>query len=310
MFVLVLNASNIVQDGFNNTLIYNFPNSIVLKDKYIAVSQIVMYYAWFNIQQSYSNNIFTYTWTVGAGPPAVFTVTIPDGIYDIKDINAYLQFRMINNGHYLINAAGNNVYYAELLVNANRYAIQLNTFQVPTALPAGFTQPANFAGYPAQTFNPIVSFPDNFDNIVGYQPIGGIVFSSNNNVNNAYVPPSPSTANNYYVAKDGAGTLSYLSNIYPNVQPNSSIYLALQNINNPYAQPSSILYAITPSVAIGEQIIETPPNFMWNKLIDGTYNQLRVQFLGIDKSPITIKDPNMTIMLTIRDKDEAMIGLK
>ena len=39
-------------------------------------------------------------------------------------------------------------------------------------------------------------------------------------------------------------------------------------------------------------------------MIDGTYNQLRVQFLGIDKQPITIKDPNMTIVLTIRDKND------
>lgn len=309
MFVIVMNASNIVPDGKNNTLVYDFPNSVVLKDKYIAVSQIVMYYAWFNITSTYTNNTLSYTWTVG-GVTTTYDVVIPDGIYDIKDINAYLQWTMINNGTYLINPSGDNVYYLELLVNATRYAIQLNTFQVPTALPVGWSQPANFAGYPAQTFNPIVTFPQYFYKIVGYNPVNNVYFSSNGNVNNAYVPPTNPTANDYFVAKDGVGTLSYLSNTFPDVQPNSSIYLAISNINNPYAQPSSILYAITPNVAIGEQIIETPPNFMWNKMIDGTYNQLRVQFLGIDKNPIPIKDPNMTIMLTIRDKDESLIGLK
>lgn len=308
MFVLILNSSNVVPNGDNNSLIYNFPNSVVLKDKYIAVSQIIMYYSWFNITSLYQNNYFTYTWTV-AGITTTYNVNIPNGIYDIKDINAYLQWVMINNGHYLINASGDNVYYAELLVNANRYAIQLNTFLVPTALPVGFSAPGNFAGYPTTTQNPVVSFPTNFNQIVGYNPIGGVIFTSNGNVGNAYVPPTP-TANTYYAAKDGAGTLSYLSNTFPNVQPNSSIYLAISNINNPYSQPSSILYAITPTVAIGEQVIETPPNFMWNKMIDGTYNQLRVQFLGIDKNPIPIGDPNMTIMLTIRDKDESLIGIK
>ena len=303
MFVLVLNASNVdtSSNTDNNTLVYNFPNSVVLKDKYIAVSQIVMYYAWFNITSKYSNNTFTYSWTV-AGLTVVYPVVIPDGLYEITDINAYLQWTMIKNGHYLINASGENVYYVELLVNPNRYAIQLNTYLVPQALPVGYVQPANFAGYPTVRQNPVVVFPITFNNIVGYYAN----FTSNANLNNAYVPPAPDITNNY-VAEDALGTLSYLSNTNPDVQPNSSIYLSMSNINNPYSQPSSILYAITPNVAIGEQIIETPPNFMWNKMIDGTYNQLRVQLLGIDKRPIIMKDPNMTIILTIRDKDENLI---
>jgi hypothetical protein len=304
MFVIVLNSSNLVDNGNNNTFVYNFPNSVLLKDKFIAVSQITMYYAWFNITSNYQNNSFTYTWTVG-GVTTTYTINIPDGLYNITDINSFCQWTMINNGHYLIDGAGSNVYYFELLVNPNRYAIQLNTFQVPTSLPTGYTQPANFAGYPTQTFNPIVTFPANFNKIVGYTA----GFASNGNVNNAYVPPSPSVSNNY-VAKDGAGTLSYLSNTFPDVQPNSSIFLAISNINNPYSQPSSIIYSVSPTVAIGEQIVERPPNFMWNKMIDGTYNQLTVQFLGLDKSPIPLKDPNLTIILTIRDKEESFLGTK
>jgi hypothetical protein len=308
MFVLILNSSNVVNDGRNSTLVYNFPNSVVFKDKYIAVSQIVMYYSWFNITTQYQNNYLTYTWTVG-GVTTTYTVNIPDGLYDIKDINAYLQWYMISQGHYLINSSGDNVYYFELLVNPTRYSIQLNTFMIPTALPLGWTQPGNFAGYPLVTENPVVAFPNNFWQIVGYAPIGGVTFISNANVANAYVP-GPASDATYWATKDALGTLSYLSNISPEVQPNSSVYLSISNINNPYSQPSSIIYAVTPTVAIGEQVIETPPNFMWNRLLDGTYNQLRVQFLGINKQPITIEDPNMTIMLTIRDKDESMIGLK
>ncbi len=303
MFVLVLNASNVVSDGKNSTFVYNFPNSVLLKDKYIAVSQIVMYYSWFNIQSIYSNNVFTYSWTK-LGVSTTYTVNIPDGIYEIKDINAYLQWTMINNGTYLINSSGDNVYYAEFIVNTNRYAIQINTFQVPTALPIGWTEPSNFFGYPTQTFNPIITLPANFYKIVGYNPTSTGIFVSNGNVDDLYIPPTNPTSDDYYVAKDGVGTLSYLSNTYPDVQPNSSIFIGISNINNPYAQPSSILYAITPAVAIGEQIVETPPNFMWNKMIDGTYNQIRVQFLGIDKQPITLKDPNLTILLTIKDKEE------
>lgn len=304
MFVIVLNQNNIVPDGQNNKLVYRFPNSVLLKDKFIAVSNISMFYSWFNVTSAQVNNTLSYTWTVGAVSSTI-TVVIPDGLYEISDINTYLQWVMIQNGHYLINPSGDYVYYLELIVNPNRYAIQLNTFRVPTALPVGWSQPANFAGYPTQTFNPIVTFPPEFNNIVGY-PAN---FASNNNVNNAYIPPAPTAANNY-VAKDGVGTLSYLSNVSPQVQPNNNVLFSISNINNPYSQPSSIIYSLNPNVSVGEQIYEIPPNFMWNKLIDGTYNELRLTFLNTKLEPLIIKDPNMTILLAIRDKDEAFLGSK
>jgi hypothetical protein len=300
MFILVLNSSNIVQDGQNNKLVYNFPNSIQFKDKYIAVSSITMYYSWFNIDSKYQNNVITYSWT-SAGVTTNYTITIPNGLYNISDINYYIQWTLVNNGHYLVNSIGENRYYIELIVNPNRYAIQLNTFLVPTALPVGFTNPAGLV-FPTQSFNPVVTFPPNFSGIVGYPSN----FTSNGNVNNAYVAPTASSSNNY-VTKNALGTLSYLSNSAPNVQPNSSIFLSISNINNPYSQPSSIIYSVTPTVNIGEQVIERPPNFMWNRMIDGTYNELRLTILGIDKSPITLNDPNMTILLTIKDKDEISI---
>lgn len=302
MFTIVLTASN-VEGNDNNTFVYNFPNSVILKDKYIAVSSITMYYCWFNIRSSYNNNTFTYSWTVG-GVSTNYNVILPDGLYEIADINSYLQWTMIENGHYLIDTAGDNVYYAELVVNPTRNKVQLNTYQVPTSLPTGYTQPSGFAGYPTQTFNPIITFTAEFNKIVGYTA----GFASDPNINGAYVPPTGNNNNNWVAKEDQK--LSYLSNLIANVQPNSSIFMGISNINNPYSQPSSIIYSVVPNVAIGQQITERPPNFMWNKMIDGTYNQLRVQFLGLDKSPIPLTDPNLTIMLVIRDKDEFNLGMK
>lgn len=300
MFVLVLNASNVENNGNNNTLVYNFPNSISLNNKYVAVSQVVMYYAWFNVMSMYANNKFSYTWTVG-NTTTTYDVNIPDGLYNISDINNYLQYVMISNGHYLITPGGDNVYYAEMLVNPNRYAIQINTFLVPSSLPTGYVQPSNFAGFPTTPQNPVITINSKLNEIIGYS----YGFTTNNNLNNAYIPPIANVSNNY-VSKDNKGTLSYLSNTNPDVQPNSSIYISISNINNPYTQPSSIIYAITPKVGIGELITETPPNFMWNKMTDGTYSSLRITLLGINKQPIQMKDKNMTILLTIRDKDELL----
>lgn len=305
MFVLVFNQNNIIDDGQNNKLVYKFPNSVVLKDKFIAVSNISMFYSWFNITTVSMNNTLSYTWTAGA-VTTTYVILIPDGLYEIAEINNFCQYTMIQNNTYWIAPNGDYVYPFELTLNVNRYAVQINTFLVPTALPFGHTIPVGFPGWPAVTQNSVITIPGNFNIIVGYTA----GFATNANVANAYVPPTPATAGTNFVAKDGAGTLSYLSNISPQVQPNNNVLFSLSNINNPYSQPSSIIYSLNPNVGVGQQIYETPPNFMWNKMIDGTYNEIRLTFLGNDLRPLIIKDPNMTILLTIRDKDEAFLGTK
>jgi hypothetical protein len=201
---------------------------------------------------------------------------------------------MIANGHYLVNASGENVYYAEFLVNVSRYAVQINTFLFPTALPVGFTNPAAVP-FPPQSFNPIITLPAKINEIFGY--VAG--FATDQNLNNAYVPPVST-----YVSKLANGTLSYISTTAPNVQPNSSLLFSLSNIDNAYAQPTSIIYTLVPTVAIGELINERPANFIWNKLIPGTYNELRLTILGTNLQPIKINDPSMTIILVVKEKGE------
>jgi len=277
MRTIVFNQSNIVEGTNNTTLVYNFPNSVDLTGCEIAVSNINMYYSWDNINVNFSNNTFTYGWTNNLGVTNTFTVTIPNGIWNISDINAYLQFTFIANGHYLVNASGQNVYYAEFLVNPNRYAIQVNTFPVPTSLPAGWTNPAGLL-FPPSTFNPLLTFPAKFNEIIGY------------------------AAGFATVINTGVGTiLSYLSSVAPQVQPNSNLLINLSNIDNKYANPSSVIYSIAPSVGIGELIIEKPPELNFNKLLAGTYNQLRLTFTAPSFTPVFIRDPNMTIIMCIRD---------
>lgn len=297
MRIIVFNSSNLVQDGQNNKLVYNFPNSVLFKDNYIAVSSVSMYYSWFNITAALGNNIFSYTWTVGA-VINIRNITIPDGLYEITTLNDLLQFNMINNGDYLIEtASGDFVYYAEFILNVTRYAVQINTYLVPIALPVGYTAPANFAGFPTTICNPIITLPAKFNAIMGYV----VGFVTSNNIGN--VPNVPATT--AYVSKNNTtGTISYVSTAAPNLQPNSSIYFSLSNINNPYSVPSSIIYSLVSTGDVGALIIERPPQFAFNKMIDGTYNELRLSFLGQDLTPVIIQDPTMTILLVIRDKED------
>jgi hypothetical protein len=307
MFIIVLNQNNIVNDGGNNKLVYKFPNSINLTDKYVAVSSIAMFYSWNNIDAIYTNNTLTYTWTA-LGVTTTYTITIPDGIYEISELNSYFQYVMIQNLTYWTNSSGQYVYPWEISVNAVRYAIQINTYLVPTSATAttlGYVLPVG-QNWPTVTQNPVITIPANFNIIIGYTA----GFASNANVSNAYTPSTTVSASNNYESKNAGGTLSYLSNTSPQVQPNSNLLLNLSGINNPYSQPSGIIYSLNPSVSSGEIISEKPPNFMWTKFISGTYNELRLTLLGTDLRPLQINDPNMTILLTIRDANEGFLSSK
>ena len=291
MRTLVINSTNIVPDGDNNKFIYKFPNSVLFKDDYIALSSVSIYYSWFNITSAFQNNIIQYVWD-----GVTFTINIPDGIYEVATLNALLQYTFIQNSHYLVDATGSNVYYAQFLVNPARYAVQINTYLFPLALPAGWTNPAGVV-FPAVTFNPSIILPASINVILGYTA----GFTTDPNIGNAFIPP----VNDTFVSKLANGTLSYNSTQAPNIQPNSSLLVALSNIDNAYAQPSSLIYTIVPSVAVGEIINERPPNFIWNKLIEGTYNELRLTILGTDLAPLKIRDPQITIVLVIRNKTES-----
>ena len=295
MRTLIVNSTNLVNDGQNNKLVYKFPNSVHFKDSFISLSQAQMYYSWFNITSEFNNNTIQYVWIDGAGVQTTYTITIPDGLYEVNTLNQLLQYTFIQNGHYLVNS-GQNVYYAEFILNPSRYAVQINTFLFPTSLPVGYTNPAGVA-FPPQSFNPSIILPPKVNVILGFVQN----FTTNLNINNAFVPPvSP------YVSKLANGTLSYISTVAPNLQPNSSVIINISNIDNQYAQPTGTCYTIIPTVAIGEVINEKPVNYIWNKLIPGTYNQLTINILGNDLSPIKIQDPSMTFVFVIKEGNETI----
>jgi len=286
MNTIVLNSTNILAGSNNSTLVYNFPTSVRFENHQIAVQSVNMYYAWQNINStSLKNNTFTYTWVVGA-TTTTYTVNIPAGLYEISDINNYLQFTFIQAGQYLINATGQYVYYAEFLVNPNTYAVNIITYPVPTSLPSGWVLPvANtqtgavaFPGFPTQTFNPSIVIPANFSLIMGYAT--NFTTSQNTNVNTI---------------------LTFTSSISPQVQPNPTALMTISNISNEYSSPSSVIHSVVPDVGFGELIKSVPNEYVFCRLLKGTISSLFVRFVGQDSNSLAILDPNMTIILLIRE---------
>ena len=176
-YSLVLNSSNVVAGSNNNTYRYNFIQGSfnIPENSEISISSVVLPYSFFNITKAYSNNILHYFFPISAGSPNNFTdfiITIPDGFYTTTDINNFFQNYCIQNGLYLVNSAGQNVYYASISYNPTYYANQIIVFPVPTSLPAGYT--LNTIGpsfpFPTSILTPLVNISSVFGIYLGFTP--------------------------------------------------------------------------------------------------------------------------------------------
>ena len=281
MKTIILNSTNIVPNSGNSNFIYNFPaGGTQFKNDEIALSNISMYYSWFNINQAlYNNNVFNYIWL-----GTTYVVTIPDGNYQIKELNDYLQWVMIQNGHYLVDGGGNYVYYLELILNVSRYAVEFIASPIPTALPSGWSNPAGLV-FPATATTPQIQIlsTNNFYKIIGF---------------NAGTYPTPTQSTIY----------SKLSDTAPQVSPINSIIMECNLINNNLALPSKLLYSFTiQNVAFGDVLNISVPEFSWNDIADGFYDRIQIELKDQNLNSIQINDSQIVILLCIKKKSEIAI---
>ena len=318
----------------NNRLVYDLPGSKNLEGSEIALSNLYMFYSWTNINSSPLNNneleLFIPPLTVdstgavnpNSGTTQYSKITIPDGLYEVADLNSYLQQWAISQDLYMVDTAGNNVYFFKLEVNPSAYAIQVTSYTLPTPGTIGsYTQPANGfgttfvnsltggVGVATGNFPPTGAslangwrFPANFNDWIGFPantPINA------NTAGPTYYSFSPVTVDNSFPL----GNVSTLSSSTPNVQPNQVIYLNCNLVSNKYANPSTFLYPVPAKVGVGQFLALEVPEYAWNKLIPGQASQLILTFTDALGRPIKILDPSMIINLLIRDHEDKHINM-
>lgn len=283
MRTLLLNKLNLVDDGYNSKFRFQFSQTIRFNEgEQIAVSSAQIPYSNFNIMSQYNNNKFQYTHN--SGSPGSFDVLFNDGFYTVDDMNYYLEQIMISNGHYLVNGDGQNVYYLKISTNQNRYRIQLDCFVIPSTLPTGWTNPASFnlTSYGGKCFNFNFIAGQKFQSLIGFNDGA---YGANNLVNTSYLGqsvPSPALVNSYLIT-------------VPTLVNQSAI-----NINT-----TSAIYAKTPDVDFGNNIIMEPNAFVWIDVNPGNYSYIDVVLCsGDDGRQLTLQDPNSLILLVVKTKDE------
>lgn len=288
-FTLVINNGNLSNPNTNATYTYNFiGGGMRIEDDFeCMLSSAQIPYSIFNITTAYNNNTFTYAFPTGAlaGSYTNFSVVIPDGFYTIQDLNSYIQQFSIENGLYLINSSGENVYYIAFYVNQVSYAIQIILNLVPRSLPVGWTQPANWIGYStfANDRTPHIHIPANFNNYLGF--------------NVGQYPPTLPRTTNYSVISNKKPPVASIVN---------SIIVHCSLVNNPVVSPSDILDAFQiQGATFGQNINYQPSVEKFVKLTKGNYSSMTITLTDQNNNTIYLNDPN--ILLTILFRKKALI---
>lgn len=268
MYPLIINSSCYVG---GNKFRYTFPKgSVDLRNTTVALSNIEIFYSWFNISAEYNNSIFTIMFPSALGA-VWYQVIIPDGYYTISTLNSWFQSWCVQNDLYLIDGSGNYVYYIEFLANPTYYAVQINLYEVPDALPVGWSKPAafTFPAIPTRTMITIGS-ANNFYKLIGFTP-------------DTYV------------------SASQLSNITPQISPVQSIIMQCSLLDNKYSLPSSNLYSFSVgNTEFGAIISSSPGDLVFCETMDSSVSFFEVSFVDQDYNQLPFRDPNMIIQLILK----------
>lgn len=285
MRTLILTQKNVIAGSNNTVFEYVFPGGgIGLKaHSKIALASITMYNSTPNISAALGNNTFQYRW-IDAG---VYTVTMPDGFYEISDMNNFLHQTMLNNGHYLTEKSTNNaVWFLTMSVNTSTYKIDLlafpmiNTFYT-SALYDTPTPPSPIPAWsvPASSTNPQFIIPaTNFDDIIGF------------------------AAGTYPAAQNNTAIVVSSSSVPPQVNPLSSYLVKCNLVNNPYGIPNSLIYSFPPSASFGQQYVVAPNEYSFIDAQEGYYNTMRIEITDQNDRPTIILDSNINILVVITDR--------
>lgn len=275
-FPIIINSSNYIS---NNTYQIDLTSTIDLSEFEVSVGQAFLYYSWYNISESLNNNKFQITFPTST-TSITTTITIPDGAYNITDLNNYLQFWFISMGYYLINdITGYYTYYGSFQLSPTGYSVQFITNPLPTSLPTdytsgGMTFPASANQHPQLT----ILSNNNFKDIIGY------------------------AAGTYPSIPTNSGVQTQESTTPPNVSPISAIQMRLSCCYNPFSSNSTLIHVFSSQgVGIGAIINASPVQLQFVPCI-GSHKTITLQFYDQLGNPLEMLDRNIVIKLIFQKK--------
>jgi len=277
-FPIIINSTNNVTP---NTYKVSLSNTTDLNEYNVSIGSCFIYNSWYNINQSPLNNN-QYTLTIPrSGGSDTLIITIPDGSYNISDLNNQLQYTLIANGYYIYNTTTLiNTFYCAFELSPTNYSVQFITYVMPTSLPAGYTSGGmTFSASANQQYQITISSSNNFKDIIGF---------------NAGTYPTSST---------NSTTQTHSSDYVPDVNPVSAVQIRLSCLYNHLSSNSQLLHVFTNgNTAIGEMIDASPNELQFVPCI-GSHKELILSFYDQNGNVLNLLDTNLVIKLIFKKKD-------
>lgn len=289
---IILNKSHIVNLGNgNNHLRYELPRSITFgEEDTVALSNLNIYFSWFNISAKNNNNFFQYRWV----DDIVYDINIADGFYSIATLNEYVLSVMASRGHMLETLDGSNfIYFFELRTNSTYYSTSIKLSSLSDQYdfndgqglrpitdvvkkPSTFKLPTTF-----QAPEIIIPSNNNFGSLLGFS--GTISMDTSSDITNR--------------------SETFLNTTVPNMMPSSSYILTCNLVSNEMSIPDNVFFSFTipNNVGFGD-VISPNLDLVHSKIKVGVYNHIEVRIYDQNFVPLQVRDPEMLLNLAIYKK--------
>lgn len=280
---ITINQSHHINAGSGNRYVYNLGRDVEFKDNMkVGLQSIRIYNSSFNISQEIGNNIITLKWF-----DTTTTITIPDGYYEVADLNFALQKQLILLGFYYSDTTS-NYYNFEFVINPTEYSINVNYYALPLLADAGtFTKLSDTWDFPETapngnilqlTLNPILS------KMLGFSTQTVFPLPRIDNFNNL-------------------NDTQFSSDIAPNIQYISSYVIACNLVDSIYSvQNSNIMSSIGVDVKFGLPLNYNPPEIVYNDIKPSRYREVIIDFLDQSFQPLKFVDKNIILIISILEE--------
>lgn len=297
---IILNKSHLVNLGNgNNHLRYELPRSITFgEEDTVALSNLNIYFSWFNITAKNNNNFFQYKWfnTVNGDVDDIHDITIPDGFYSIATLNEYVLSVMASRGHMLETIDGSNfIYFFELRTNSTYYSTSIKL--------SSLSDKYDFNdGNGLRPITEVVKMPSTFKLPTTFQA-PEIIIPSNNNFGDLLGFAKGTTISMDTSSDSTNRSETFLNTVTPNMMPSSSYILTCNLVSNEMSIPDNVFFSFTIPTNVGfGDVISPNLDLVHSKIKPGVYNHIEVRIYDQNFVPLQIRDPEMLLNLAIYKK--------
>lgn len=272
-YPIILNKSHYVG---GSTFRYRFGTNVEMGNISVALGSCSVFFSWRNITASKSNNTLRIVHPATGASNVNLDITIPDGGYEIADLNNYLKWYLVSNGYFIQNnSTGDQTVYAQLRVNASTYQIEYVSYPLPTSLPSGFTA-CSAITFPTTARGPQLVISNNLSTLLGF-------------------------AQGTFPATQQSSIITTGSTTAPAVSDVNNVVITLNSALNPFAPNSTVIHSFSKAGVRYGGLIESNPNELsFVPQQQGFRQDLTVQLCDQMLRPIDLIDTDITIKLLLR----------